>query len=79
MAKISDFRAPTNCSLTESLSVIKQTHVQLDVLTDRTATSATVLASRIELCEALLLAISGVRSSLAKDIQSARERPPALN
>jgi hypothetical protein len=78
MTKISDFRAPSDCSLTESLSVIKQTHVQLDVLTG-TAISATVLASRIELCDTLLLAISGVRTSLAKDIQRARERPPALN
>ena len=78
MTKMSDFRMLPDCSLTESLNVIKQTHVQLDVLTD-TATSATVLASRIELCDALLLAISGVRSSLAKDIQRARERSPALN
>lgn len=78
MTKTSDLRAPPDCSLTESLSVIRQTHVQLHVLTGITTTAA-VLASRIELCDALLLAISGVRSSLAKDIQRTRERPPALN
>jgi hypothetical protein len=77
MIKTSDFRSSSDCSLTESLSVIRQTHVQLHIPTG--TTTATVLASRIELCEVLLVAISGVRTSLAKDIQRMRERPLTLN
>lgn len=78
MAKISQLAASSDFDLGDSLSVIRQTHVRLHVLMDMT-TTATVLASRIELCDALLLAISGVRSSLAKDLQRSREPPPTLN
>ena len=78
MTKISDLGASSNCALRDSLSVIRQTHVQLHVLTDM-ATTATELASRIKLCDALLFAISGVRSSLARDLQRTREPPLALH
>jgi len=78
MIKISDLAASSECALRDSLSVIRQTHVRLHVPTDVT-TTATVLASRIELCDALLLAISGIRSSLARDLQRTREPPPTLN
>jgi hypothetical protein len=78
MTKISDLAASSDCALRDSLSVIRQTHVRLHVLTDMT-TTATVLASRIELCDALLLAISGIRSSLARDLRRTREPPPTLN
>jgi len=72
MTKISDLAASSDCVLRDCLSVIRQTHVQLHVLTEMTTTS-TVLASRIELCDALLLAISGIRSSLARDLQHTHE------
>jgi hypothetical protein len=72
MTKISNLGASPDCALRESLSVIRQTHVQRHVLTGM-MTTPTVLASRIELCDALLLAISGIRSSLAKDLQRTRQ------
>jgi hypothetical protein len=78
MTKISDLGASSDCALRESLNVIRQTHLQLHGLTD-TITSATVLASRIELCDTLLLAVSGIRSNLAKDLQRTRESPLTLN
>jgi hypothetical protein len=78
MTRISDLGAPSNCALRESLSVIRQTHVQLHVLTGM-MTTPTVLASRIELCDALLLAISGIRSSLIKDLQGTRQPSAGLH
>lgn len=78
MTKINDPTASSDYVLRESLSVIRLHHVQLHMLTDMT-TTATALASRIELCDALLLAISGVRSSLSKDLQRTRESPLSLN
>jgi hypothetical protein len=41
-------------------------------------TTANVLTTRIELCDVLLGEISGIRSSLAKDLQRTREPPLAL-
>jgi hypothetical protein len=38
-------------------------------------TTATVLASQIELCDTLLVEISGIRSSLAKDLVHTRKAP----
>lgn len=78
MTKISDLGASSDFALKESLNVIRQKHVQLHAQTGM-MTSATVLASRIELCDALLVAVSGIRSNLAKDLQRTRESPPALN
>jgi hypothetical protein len=38
-------------------------------------TSPTVLASQIELCDVLLVEISGIRSSLARDLKETRQPP----
>lgn len=62
--------------LWNSLSAIKQAHVRLHLLTG-VRTSPTVLASQIELCDVLLLEISGIRSNLARDLKQTRERPQA--
>ena len=78
MTKIIDSRTSSGWALRESLSVIRQTQVQLHVLPDKT-TTATALASRIELCDALLVAISGIHNSLARDLQSTRRPPLVLN
>lgn len=78
MTKIGSLERSFDCALRDSLSVIRQTHVQLHVLTGMT-TTANVLASRIELCDVLLGEISGIRSNLAKDLQRTRETSPVLN
>jgi hypothetical protein len=78
MTKISDIGASFDCALQDSLSVIKQTHVQLHVLTGMTST-ANVIASQIELCDLLLVEISGIRNSLAKDLGRSREPRLALH
>jgi hypothetical protein len=67
-----------DCPLRDSLTVIREIHVQLHVLTGMT-TTAKVLASRIELFDVLLGEISGIRSNLAKDLRRTREPPPVLN
>jgi hypothetical protein len=54
-----------------SLSAIKQAHIRLHHLTGM-RTSPSVLASQIELCDVLLLEISGIRSGLAKDLKRTR-------
>jgi hypothetical protein len=59
-----------------SLSTIKHAQIQLRHLTGG-CTSPTVLASQIELCEVLLAEISGIRSSLAKDLKQTRPPPRA--
>jgi hypothetical protein len=78
MTKISDLGPSSDYALRESLSVIRETHVQLHVLTGM-MTTPTVLASRIELYDALLLAISGIRSSLVKDLHRTRKPPTGLH
>jgi hypothetical protein len=60
--------------LWNSLSTIKQAHVRLHLLTGA-RTSPTVLASQIELCDVLLLEISGISSNLARDLKQTRGRP----
>ncbi len=77
LTKISDLGTSSSCPVSDSLSIIRQTHVQLHALTDVT-TTANVLTTRIELCDVLLGEISGIRSSLAKDLQRTREPPLAL-
>jgi hypothetical protein len=62
--------------LWNSLRTIKQAHIQLDLLTGM-RTSPTVLASQIELWDVLLVEISGIRSSLARDLK--RTRGPPVN
>jgi len=74
MRKISDVSDSCECALGSSLSAIKQAHDQLHLLTGMD-TTATVLASQIELCDALLVEISGIRSSLAKDLNYTRGAP----
>jgi hypothetical protein len=76
--KISDFGTTFDCALRDSLSVIRQTHVQLHVLTGMT-TTANILASQIELCDVLLVEISGIRNSLAKDLRQTRKPLQVLN
>lgn len=77
MATMSDLRTSSSCSVSDSLSIIRQAHVQLHTLTDVT-TSANVVTTRIELCDVLLGEISGIRSSLAKDLRRTRKPPRAL-
>ena len=74
MRKISDASDSYECALRNSLSAIKHAHEQLRLLT-ATGTTATVLAWQIELCDVLLVEISGIRSSLAKDLHYARGAP----
>lgn len=71
MRKISDVSNSCECALRNSLSAIKQAHEQLHLLTG-TGTTATALAWQIELCDVLLVEISGIRSSLAKDLNYTR-------
>jgi hypothetical protein len=78
MMKISDFGTSFDCALLDSLSVIRQTHVQLHVLTGM-ATTANVLASQIQLCDVLLVEISGIRNSLARDLRRTRKPLQVLN
>jgi hypothetical protein len=78
MTKISGLGASVDCPLLDSLCVIREIHGQLHALTG-VMTTANVLASRIELCGVLLVEISSIRSSLAKDLQRTRERPRVLS
>lgn len=55
----------------DSLSTIKEAHVQLRSLTGTSATAA-LLDSQIQLCELLLDEISGIHASLAKDLHRTR-------
>jgi hypothetical protein len=68
MQKIAD---PANkrfdCAVRDSLSTIKEAHVQLHMLTATSATAA-LLASQIELYDVLLDEISGIHTSLARDL-----------
>ncbi|WP_157450440.1 hypothetical protein [Bradyrhizobium sp. ARR65] len=62
--------------LRHSLSTIKEAHVRLHGMTSL-ATTATLLASQIALCDVLLIEISGIRSSLAKHTLEVRNKSPA--
>ena len=74
MRKISDVSDSCECALGGSLSTIKQAHGQLRLLSG-TGTTATALAWQIELCDVLLVEISSIRSSLAKDLNYTRGAP----
>jgi hypothetical protein len=67
-------RSSCDCALRNSLSAIKQAHDRLHLLGGM-CTTGTVLASQIELCDVLLVEISGIRSSLAKDLRYTRRAP----
>jgi hypothetical protein len=75
MRKISD---PSNkrfdCAVRDSLSAIRATHLQLHLLNGTCATAA-LLASQIELYGVLLDEISGIHTSLARDLKHARLTP----
>ena len=64
-----------DCTVRNSLSAIRATHVRLHLLSGTCATAA-LLASQIELYEVLLDEISGIHTNLAKDIEHARIVPP---
>ena len=74
MRKNSDLSDIYKRDLRSSLSAIKQAHDQLHLLTG-VDTTATVLAWQIELCDVLLVEISGIRSGLAEDINHTRAAP----
>jgi hypothetical protein len=74
MRKIGYVSGSNECALRSSLSAIKQAHDKLHLLTGMD-TTATVLAWQIELCDVLLVEISGIRSSLAKDLNHTRGAP----
>jgi hypothetical protein len=77
MRKISD---PSNkrfdCAVRDSLSAIRATHLQLHLLNGTCATAA-LLASQIELYGVLLDEISGIHTSLARDLKHAGLTPQA--
>lgn len=60
----------------DSLSTIRKAHIQLRLLTGTSATAA-LLASQIQLYDLLLDEISGIHSSLAKDLKRTRLKPQA--
>jgi hypothetical protein len=70
MTKIDHINNSSDGTLRDSLGAIKHAQTKLRHLT-RTCASPTVLASQIELCDVLLAEISGIHSSLAKDIKQA--------
>ena len=76
MTKINHINGSSNGAVRDSLSAIRHAQIQLRHLT-HTRASPTVLASQIELCEVLLAEISGIHSSLAKDINQACGLPKA--
>ena len=78
MGNIGHLSGSCDGALSNSLSAIRQAHDQLHHLTSM-CTTATVLASQIELCDVLLVEISGIRSSLANDLKHTREGPRAVN
>jgi hypothetical protein len=63
-----------DCTVRDSLSAIRATHVRLHLLSGTCATAA-LLASQIELYEVLLDEISGIHTVLARDIEHARIAP----
>jgi len=74
MRKISDVSDSYECTLRSSLSAIKQARDRLHLPTGMD-TTATVLALQIELCDVLLVEISDIHSSLAKDLNHTRGAP----
>jgi hypothetical protein len=63
-----------DCAVRDSLSTIKETHIQLHLLTGTSATAA-LLASQIELYDVLLDEISAIHTSLARDLKHTRLTP----
>lgn len=63
-------------AVSHALTAIRHAHGQLHRLTGM-RTSPTVLASQIELCDLLLVEISDIHRSLAKDLE--RTRRPSMS
>jgi hypothetical protein len=73
----------SNGPVVHSLSAIRHAHGQLHRLTGM-RTSPTVLACQIELCDLLLIEISDIHRSLARDLEQMMHQPmvsaqPAAN
>jgi hypothetical protein len=74
MRKNTDSSSSKKCfdgAVLESLSTIREAHVQLRLLTGTSATAA-LLASQIQLYNFLLDEISGIHASLARDLKRSR-------
>ena len=69
MRKLADHSSQSvDCAVRDSLSTIRATHVRLQRLNGTRATTA-LLASKIDLYDVLLDEISGIHTSLARDLQ----------
>jgi len=69
MRKIADHSNKSiDCTVRDSLSTIRATHVRLHRLNGTRATTD-LLASKIDLYDVLLDEISGIHTSLARDLQ----------
>ena len=72
MRKIEDSSNDSfDCTVRDSLSTIRATHVRLHRLNGTRATTD-LLASKINLYDVLLDEISGIHTSLARDLQRTR-------
>jgi hypothetical protein len=58
-----------DCAVRDSLSTIRATHVRLHRLNGSTRATTALLASKIDLYDVLLDEISGIHTSLARDLQ----------
>jgi hypothetical protein len=69
MRKLADHSSQSvDCAVRDSLSTIRATHVRLHRLNGTRATTD-LLASKINLYDVLLDEISGIHTSLARDLQ----------
>jgi len=67
MRKIDDCSKSFDCTVRDSLTTIRATHVRLHLLNGTCATAA-LLASQIELYDVLLGEITGIHTILARDL-----------
>jgi hypothetical protein len=69
MRKLADHSCQSvDCAVRDSLSTIRATHVRLHRL-DGTRATTDLLASKINLYDVLLEEISGIHTTLARDLQ----------
>ncbi len=71
MTKTGHVNVSADCALNNSLNAIRQAHIQLHLLADM-GTSPALIASRIQLCDVLLVEIAGIRGSLARNLKQGR-------
>jgi hypothetical protein len=76
MRRIDDISKSLDCSVRNSLSTLRATHVRLNLLEGTCATAA-LLASKIKLYDVLLDELVGIHTDLAKDLEHGRKTPPA--